>query len=170
MKPITNNFSQTERAAIKLIRSVIKTTPAILLMASLVACNNQQSNVSTEIAVPVSVTDIKPGSIEKVVNTTGTVVASKETSLSTQTSGNYHLLNNPRTGRPFALGDMVEAGQVIIRLEDAEYENGIAIESKKLSLEISEQELKKQQSLYEKGARYPVGIPKLRSIVHQRQI
>jgi len=61
------------------------------------------------------------------------------------------LLINPRTRRPFALGDVVENGQVIVQLEDAEYVNGIGLDAKKLNLEISEQNMKKQESLYEKG-------------------
>ena len=40
---------------------------------------------------------------------------------------------------------------IIVRLEDKEYENGIAIDAKKLSLEIAEQEQSKQKALYEKG-------------------
>ena len=42
-------------------------------------------------------------------------------------------------------------GTIIVRLEDKEYENGIAIDAKKLSLEIAEQEQSKQKALYEKG-------------------
>ena len=49
------------------------------------------------------------------------------------------------------MGDAVKKGQLIIHLEDQEYENGIALESKKLSLEIAEQEQNKQEALYEKG-------------------
>ena len=115
------------------------------------ACNNQPTSTTTELAVPVSVTDIKPGSIEKTINTTGTLSATKTTVLNTEMTGKYKLLTNPRTGRPFALGDLVESGQVIIQLEDAEYVNGIGLDSKKLNLEITEQNMKKQQSLFEKG-------------------
>ena len=75
----------------------------------------------------------------------------KRTVLSTEMTGKYKLMTNPKTRRPFALGDVVENGQVIIQLEDAEYENGIGFESKRLNLEISEQNMKKQQSLFEKG-------------------
>lgn len=123
----------------------------IALIAASTACNNQPTSTTTELAVPVSVTDIKPGSIEKIINTTGTLNATKKTVLNTEMTGKYKLLINPVTGRPFALGDVVENGQVIIQLEDAEYVNGIGLESKKLNLEISEQNMKKQQSLYEKG-------------------
>jgi len=123
----------------------------IALIGVTTACNNQPAATTTELAVPVSVTDIKPGSIEKVINTTGTLNATKTTVLKTEMTGKYKLLVNPRTRRPFALGDVVENGQVIIQLEDAEYVNGIGLEAKKLNLEISEQNMKKQESLYEKG-------------------
>jgi len=123
----------------------------IALIGATTACNNQQTNTTTELAVPVSVTDIKPGSIEKVINTTGTLNATKTTVLKTEMTGKYKLLVNQRTRRPFALGDGVDNGQVIVQLEDAEYVNGIGLESKKLNLEISEQNMKKQQSLFEKG-------------------
>lgn len=127
------------------------TLALFLLLVTTVACNKDRSNNNNEIASPVSVTEIKNGSISKFINTTGTAMANKETVLTSQMSGLYKLQNNPATGRPFKLGDRVRAGQVIIRLEDKEYENGISIESKKLNLEIVEQEQKKQKALYEKG-------------------
>jgi len=123
----------------------------IALIGAATACNAPQTNTTTELAVPVSVTDIKPGSIEKVINTTGTLNATKTTILKTEMTGKYKLLTNPRTRRTFALGDVVENGQVIIQLEDAEYVNSIGLDSKKLNLEISEQNKTKQQSLFEKG-------------------
>ena len=123
----------------------------IALIGITTACNNQPAATTTELAVPVSVTDIKPGSIEKVINTTGTLNATKTTVVKTEMTGKYRLLINPRTRRPFALGDVVESGQVVVMLEDAEYVNGIGLESKRLNLEISEQNMKKQQSLFEKG-------------------
>jgi membrane fusion protein (multidrug efflux system) len=124
---------------------------SIALIGLATACNNQPASTATELAVPVSVSDIKPGSIEKAINTTGTLNATKKTVLNTEMSGKYRLLVNPKTHRPFALGDVVENGQVIIQLEDAEYVNGIGLEAKKLNLDISEQNMKKQESLYEKG-------------------
>ncbi len=48
------------------------------------------------------------------------------------------------------MGDRVSKGTIIVRLEDKEYENGIAIDAKN-SLEIAEQEQSKQKALYEKG-------------------
>ena len=120
--------------------------PVILL-----SCNRQTDTVETDLAIPVSVMDIKTGSIETYINTTGTVMATHETEMMSEMAGAYFLARNPVTGRPFKLGDPVKEGQTIIRLEDEEYENNIAIESKRLNLEISEQEFEKQESLYEKG-------------------
>lgn len=123
----------------------------IALIGATTACSNQPANTTTELAVPVSVSDIKPKSIEKIINTTGTLNATKKTVLNTEMTGKYKLLINPKTRRPFALGDLVENGQVVVQLEDATYENSIGFDSKKLNLEISEQNMKKQQSLFEKG-------------------
>ena len=76
-------------------------------------------------------------------------------------------MKNPQTGKPFKMGDRVKEGQVIIRLEDEEYENSIAIESAKLNLEISEEEYNKQKSLYEKGGVTLYGTPQFRSFKNQ---
>lgn len=133
------------------MKSFLQFIALIALIGGTTACNNQPATTTTELAVPVSVTDIKPKSIEKIINTTGTLNATKKAVLTAEMSGKYKLLTNPRTHRPFALGDLVDNGQVIIQIEDAEYENGIGYESKRLNLEITEQTMKKQQSLFEKG-------------------
>ena len=133
------------------MKSIHQFIALITFVGTTVACNNQPTNTTTELAVPVSVNDIKPKSIEKIINTTGTLNATKTASVKTETAGQYKLMTNPRTHRPFALGDLVDNGQVVIQIEDAEYLNGIGLESKKLNLEITEQTMKKQQSLFEKG-------------------
>lgn len=126
-----------------------------LLFAAMVvlftACNNQPQSNPNDIETPVSVQELKKGSISKLINTTGTAQANYSVELSSEMSGMYKLQTNPRTGKPYKLGDVVKKGQLIIHLEDKEYENGIALDSKKLSLEIAEQEQSKQKALYEKG-------------------
>jgi RND family efflux transporter MFP subunit len=114
-------------------------------------CKNQQTDASTEVAVPVSVLDIKLSSIEEFLETNGTVYPTREVELKSEMSGKYVLQNNPRSGRPWLLGDRVSAGDVIVKFEDAEYVNGIQIDSKKLNLDVSENEYEKQKSLYDKG-------------------
>ena len=52
----------------------MKYTITSLLLFALLAtgCNNQPQNTPNDIATPVSVTELKEGSISKLVNTTGT--------------------------------------------------------------------------------------------------
>lgn len=123
----------------------------LLLAVITTGCNNQPQNAPGDIATPVSVKELKKGSISKLINTTGTAQPTYGVDLNSEMSGLYKLQVNPKTGKPFKLGDLVAKGQLIIRLEDKEYENGIAIDAKELSLEIAEQEQTKQKALYEKG-------------------
>ncbi|MDR2914997.1 MAG: efflux RND transporter periplasmic adaptor subunit [Tannerella sp.] len=128
-------------------RSLLSAAMIVLLTA----CNNQPQSNQNDIETPVSVQELKKGSISKLINTTGTAQATYSVELNSEMSGMYKLQTNSRTGKPYKLGDAVKKGQLIIHLEDKEYENGIALESKKLTLEIAEQEQTKQKALYEKG-------------------
>ncbi|MFW6289919.1 MAG: efflux RND transporter periplasmic adaptor subunit [Mariniphaga sp.] len=129
----------------------IKYLPLLLILAAFASCNQQSQSESSDLAVPVSVEDIKLQSIKQFISTTGTVNASFEAVLNSEMTGEYYLQNNPATGRPFKLGDRVNKGQTIARFENEEYENNLAVDAVKLNLEISEQEFEKQKSLYEKG-------------------
>jgi RND family efflux transporter MFP subunit len=117
----------------------------------LASCGNQQSQVQSDIAVPVSVIDVKKGPIVQYINSTGTANAASQVVLTTEMAGNYILAVNPKTGREFKLGDQIEKGQVIVRLENAEYINNLSYDTKKLNFEIAGLEDEKQKSLYEKG-------------------
>ncbi len=123
----------------------------LLAMIAFSSCSPEDSSIKTEIKIPVSVVSIKPQSISRFIETTGTVYSSKEGLLKFELGGIYRLQRNPATGRPFALGDVVKAGQVLIRLEDREFENSLQVEGKKLNLELAEDNLRKQKSLYDKG-------------------
>jgi RND family efflux transporter MFP subunit len=133
----------------------MKNIKLLFMMAAVgmavISCNNQPQSESTELAVPVSIENVKKSSISQYINTTGTAKAIYETALTSEVTGKYNLQTNPATGKPFKLGDRIKEGQVIIRFEDEEYINGLAIDAKKLNLEISENEYEKQKSLYEKG-------------------
>ncbi len=122
-----------------------------VVVALFTTCGNPPQGGQSDIETPVSVQELKKGSISKLINTTGTANATYSVNLNAQINGYYNLQTNPTTGRPFKLGDAVKKDQLIIRLENREYENGIALESRKLSLEIAEQEQSKQAALYEKG-------------------
>lgn len=126
---------------------------AIILLATvlLASCDDEGKDLNKDISVPVSVMEITPGSLEEYISTTGTVNPVKEVTLKAEISGSYLLAKNPATKRPYALGDYVKEGAVIIHIEDKEYENNIKIKSLELQLEISEQVFEKQKSLYKKG-------------------
>lgn len=124
---------------------------SLILTTLLVSCSHEKSDIETEIKVPVSVISIKPQSISSFIETTGTVYSSKEGTMKSQLSGNYRLLINPATKKPYALGDQVKQGQILVRIEDKEFVNNLQLDSKRLNLELSENNLKKQKSLYDKG-------------------
>ena len=124
---------------------------ALLLIIVLQSCDNEESDIQTEIKIPVSVVSIKPQSISKFIETTGTVYSSKEAIMKSELSGIYKLQVNPATHKSFALGDVVKSGQVLIRIQDEEFVNNLQLEGKKLNLELSDTNLKKQKSLYDKG-------------------
>lgn len=115
------------------------------------ACRNRDQNLAADVEIPVSVEEIRLRSIEEFVNTTGTAFPKGEVELKSRISASYFLENNPRTNRPWQLGDRIQAGALIARLEDREYVNSVKLETTELNLELSESELRKQESLYEKG-------------------
>ncbi len=123
----------------------------LLLTIVVVSCNNEASSFETDVAVNVSVLEIKNKPIEQTLITTGSIKPAMEVNLKSEMIGSYRLLINPSTGQKYKMGDRVSKGQVIIQLEDKEYENNTNLEGAELDLEISEMEYKKQQALYEKG-------------------
>jgi RND family efflux transporter MFP subunit len=126
----------------------------ILLGAFVVAlssCRNQDQNLTADVEIPVSVEDLKLKSIEEFVNTTGTAFPKGEIELKSKITAAYFLEKNPQTGRLWNMGDKIKAGALIARLEDEEYVNSVKMETNQLNLELMETELRKQESLYEKG-------------------
>ncbi len=123
----------------------------LFFLPILASCGNQQTTLQNDIAVPVSVIDVKKGPIVQYLNSTGTASAASQVVLSTEMAGNYILNTNPRTGQPYKLGDLVEKGDVIVKLENPEVVNNIGFDTKKLTFEIDGLQSEKQKSLYEKG-------------------
>src|SRR5688500_4244455 len=133
------------------MKTLIKVILPVLMLINIFSCGPEDSSIKTEVKIPVSVVSIKPQSISRFIETTGTVYSFKEGVMKSELGGIYKLQRNPATGRPFALGDAVKAGQVLIRIEDKEFENNLQSEGKRLNLELADNNLKKQQSLYDKG-------------------
>ncbi len=118
---------------------------------AITSCRNQEQNLNADVEIPVSVETIKLKSIEEFINTTGTAFPKGEIALKSKITASYYLEKNTATGRPWQLGDKIKAGALIARLEDKEYVNSLKLETNQLNLELSESELRKQESLYEKG-------------------
>ncbi len=133
----------------------MKINKIILLIAAasfvLTACEKQKQGGSSEIASPVSVTEVRKSTISKYNSTSGTTLSVSEVELKSEMAGKYKLQRNPRTGAPYKLGDKVMAGEIIVKLENKEYENDIAIDAKRLSLEIAKQEEANTRAIREKG-------------------
>ena len=121
---------------------------ALILIA---ACRNQDQNLTADVEIPVSVEELKLKPIEEFINTTGTAFPKGEIELKSQLPAAYFLEKNQQTGRLWQLGDRVKAGALIVRLEDEEYVNSVKMETNQLNMELMESELRKQESLYEKG-------------------
>ncbi len=121
------------------------------LAVALAGCKNQDQNLTADVEIPGSVNELKPKPIEEFVNTTGTAFPKGEIELKSKIAASYFLEKNPQTGKRWQLGDRIKAGAIIARLEDEEYINSVKMETNQLNLELSETELNKQKSLYEKG-------------------
>ena len=91
-----------------------------LSLFSLVACKRPAETFQTDLSLPVSVMDITMGEIETFINSTGTVMATHESTLLSEMAGKYYLAMNPATGRAYKLGDRVKKDKLIIKIEDEE--------------------------------------------------
>lgn len=133
------------------MNNYLKVTGIVSLSLMLFSCNNNRDNSVSETTTPVWIEDVQYRNIEEYITTTGTAKAAKTIELKSENNGTYHLQKNPKTGRPYQLGDIVEAGAVIVRLENKEYENNVQLESKKLQIQITEKEWEGQKILFDKG-------------------
>lgn len=118
---------------------------------AIIGCRNNNQNLTADVEIPVSVQEIRLTSIKEFVNTTGTAFPKGEIELSSKIAASYYLEKNPQNGKLWQMGDKVKAGALIARLEDREYVISVKLETNQLNLELAESELKKQESLYEKG-------------------
>jgi membrane fusion protein (multidrug efflux system) len=123
----------------------------LVIVFAAVSCKNDTQSLSADVEIPVSVQDVTLKSIEEFVNTSGTVYPKGDIELKSEITANYFLEKNPRTAKTWQLNDKVIAGDLIARLEDREYINSIKMETTRLNRDLTESELKKQESLYEKG-------------------
>ncbi len=123
----------------------------VIALTAITGCRNQEQNLNADVEIPVSFETIKLRPIEQFINTTGTAFPKGEVTLKSKITATYFLELNPENGKLWQLGDKVKAGMLIARLEDKEYVNSLQVETNQLNLELNESELRKEESLYEKG-------------------
>jgi membrane fusion protein, multidrug efflux system len=132
---------------------MVRTVYVLFILSALliVSCGQQNTSSQLDIAAPVTVKEVTLGSIEEFITTTGTVDATQSYDIKSETQGDYHLAVNPRTKRPYAVGDEVKKGEAIVTLESPDLQNSVKMESVKLNLDLTQREYEKQKSLYDKG-------------------
>lgn len=122
---------------------------ALLLLAA--GCNQTRPSYSSESTTPVWLEDVSRRTIREITTTTGTAKAAATVEVKSEVNGKYHLQNNPKTGKPFKMGDIVELGTELIRLENPTAVNNISLPTKKMDVQIAESEWKGQQKVFELG-------------------
>ena len=134
-----------------MINKSIKYIGVVLLAYTLNACNEQRMSSSSETTTPVWLSEVGKRDIRELTTTTGTAKAAKTVELKSEINGKYELMTNPKTGRPYKLGDIVDAGSVIIKLNNKEHENSVSLSTKKMQVDIAQKEWNGQKAVYEKG-------------------
>ena len=134
-----------------MINKSIKYIGVILLAYTLNACNEQRMNSSSETTTPVWLAEVGKRDVRELTTTTGTAKAAKTVEVKSETNGKYELMINPKTKRPYKLGDIVEEGAVLIKLNNKEHENTVSLSTKKMQVDIAKKEWEGQKAVFEKG-------------------
>ena len=137
-----------------MINKSIKYIGVILLAYTLNACNEQRMSSSSETTTPVWLAEVGKRDVRELTTTTGTAKAAKTVEVKSETNGKYELMINPKTKRPYKLGDIVEEGAVIIKLNNKEHENTVSLPTKKMQVDIAKKEWDGQKAVFEKVATY----------------
>lgn len=133
---------------------VKKTTVAFVSLAALLAlwsCKQETLTVDTETTITVKAAELKPKAIQEFVTATGTAFPIRDVQLKTEQAGRYLLRANPRTSQPFRMRDIIKKDEILISLDNPEFVNQTAFESKKLQHESAQREYTTQKGVYEKG-------------------
>jgi RND family efflux transporter MFP subunit len=137
-----------QRARTGVRRSVARLVLAALLAVPLAGCGEEEVR-GPEPVRPVRVVTVEMGSGGETISVTGQVQAEEEVNLAFRVGGRM-------TERPVNVGDRVEAGQVIARLERDPAENQLrqaraALESARGQLTKTRADFGRQQSLLSSG-------------------
>src|SRR5690554_4534390 len=104
----------------RIMKPIVAVAFLLLLLS---ACQIRHSGFNMDVAVDVTVQTVAAGPLREMITATGDLLPVATVALKNEMSGTYFLQNNPLTGQPFKMGDRVQKGVVIIRLEDKAYRN-----------------------------------------------
>jgi len=134
------------------MKSVVSAIVGIFLLIFMIGCGDDGPDIDVESAVPVSVEEVTLKPIKEFISATGTLYAKHAAELKAEDRGGFYKIQaNPRTGKPYAMGDSVVTGDLVVKLDNPEYVTSVQFKSKKINYDISKREFEKQKGLYEKG-------------------
>ena len=114
-------------------------------------CGPQPEEAALEFRASVSAESVRPGSVERLLTTTGTVRARREATIVVETAGKLRILPNPKTGERFAVGDEVKRGQVIGAVDPQELRTSSRSAARRQALAAAEAEYRRNLKMYEEG-------------------
>jgi RND family efflux transporter MFP subunit len=121
------------------------------LMAACLGCPKAPGDGALAFKTTVGTVAIASGNVEQILTTTGTVRAREHAKMLAEAGGSLELLQNPVTGRRFAIGDEVKEGQLIAIVAAEELRTSSRLDARKQALTKAESEHARNQRLRDEG-------------------
>jgi membrane fusion protein, multidrug efflux system len=132
-------------------RRHVATVVAIVLTGGLLcSCEPPEEDGAVEFRVPVTVKEVGLATLEDRIVTTGTLRPLELVSLSAQDAGVLEIDQQP-SGRRFAEGDPVRAGEEVARIVGEDVRLAARMEAARSSYEGAETQLRANRTLFERG-------------------
>lgn len=120
---------------------------ALLLAAALwTGCENQTSQQTVDLTVPVTVQPVALGTVESTLEATGTLRPVREAEVLTETRG-FVFFKPLAEGRTLSVGVRVDEGQPLAYLKSEELELGARLQSRHMALENARTSLREKEVL-----------------------
>jgi multidrug efflux pump subunit AcrA (membrane-fusion protein) len=123
---------------------------AALVLPVLCGCDTREEQAPIEFRVPVTVREVKTGSVEDRIGAAGTLRAVKTITLRAGTSGILRIADSPG-GRKLTEGDEVRAGQVIAEIIGEEVRLAARADASRQRYEIAKGDVESKQKLLAAG-------------------
>jgi RND family efflux transporter MFP subunit len=134
----------------RLARPRIATVALVLMSGFVSACAPPEENGTVEFRVPVTVKEVGVATLEERIVTTGTLRPAELVSLNALDAGALEINRHP-SGRRFAEGDQVRAGEEIARVVGEDVRIATRMDATRRSYEGAETQLRATRSLFERG-------------------